>query len=64
MFVPVMQVRIMGMLVGNRIVGMKVRMPFRTRDCFTIMGMRMMPVVMMVIMYMLHGFMGMRVLMR
>lgn len=63
MLVPVMQIRIVRMLVGNRIVGVQMRMPLADRKGFVLVCMLMMPVIMPVVMNVLHHHMGVPVFM-
>jgi hypothetical protein len=63
MLVPVMQIRLMRMLVGNRGMGMQMAMPFAFRNRL-LMGMIMVPVVVAVIMDVFHGPVGMQMIVR
>ena len=64
MTMPVVQVRIVRMLMGCRVMGMEMRMPFTIQHCFSIMQMRMMPISVLMIMNMFHHYMGMQMYMR
>jgi len=61
---PVMQVRIVRMLMRYSVMRMEMRMPFVPRHCFTIMQMVMMTIGMLVVMNMFHNNMRMHMSMR
>ncbi len=61
---PMVQIRIVRMLMSNGVVNMKMGMPLMRLDYFTAMQMIMMSIGMMMVMNMLHCRMGMQVVMR
>ncbi len=64
MLVPMMQIRIVRMLVFYSGMRMQVRMPFALRYCFAIVRMGMMPISMLMVMNMLHNYMSMLMFVR
>ena len=61
---PMVQIRIVRMLMSNGVVNMKMGMPLMRLDYFTAMRVIMMSIGMMMVMNMLHCRMGMQVVMR
>jgi len=64
MFMAVVQIRVVRMVVCDRLMDMKMRMPLTIRNCFPFMRMVMMSVIMPVVVNVFHYHMRMPVLMR
>jgi hypothetical protein len=64
MQVPVVQIRIMRMLMYELIMSVMVRMPFAIQYCFSLVQMVVMPISMLVVMNVFHYPMSVKMFMR